>query len=304
MTRHEHITVCICTFRRLKLLRRLLEALEKQAANGFTFSCVVVDNDAAASAQTLAEEFRRRRNFEITYDIESERNFAVVRNHAVRLATGDYIAFIDDDEVPVDSWLAELHAAMHRFNADGVLGPVRPAFDSDPPAWIKQGRLCERPAHPTGMELKWQQTRSGNVLLKKKIFDADKIQFDPAFRTGGEDVDFFRRAVKKGNRFVWCEEAAAYEWVSPERCRKSYFLKRALLQGRISLKYATEKPTLGAQLQVGVKSAVAILGYTLMLPFLCFFGLGIVMKYLVKNCHHVGRLSALMGLPIGQERNF
>jgi glycosyltransferase involved in cell wall biosynthesis len=300
----EHITVCICTFKRPVLLRRLLEALApQQTGDKFTFSCVVVDNDSCGSARIVVDEFRPKGIVSV-FDIEPERNFANVRNRAIRQAKGEYVAFIDDDEVPVEDWLLELHGAMERFKADGVLGPVRPYFDSTPPAWITKSRLCERPAHPTGLELHWRQTRTGNALLKRSVFESDGIWFDPAFRTGGEDVDFFKRAMKAGKRFVWCEEAAAYELVSPERCRKSYFLKRALLQGRISLKYATEQPTLAARLRVGAKSLVAIVCYTLALPLLCLFGVEVAMKYLIKDCHHFGRLLALLGLPVLEERNF
>jgi glycosyltransferase involved in cell wall biosynthesis len=301
----EHISVCICTFKRPVLLRRLLEGvLRQKTEDKFTFSCAVVDNDSAGSARAVAEEFGGPNGIVDVYEIEPERNFANVRNRVVRIAKGQYVAFIDDDEVPVDNWLLELYTARQRFPADGVLGPVRPYFDSTPPEWITKARLCERPAHPTGMKLHWRQTRTGNVLLKRDVFDSDGIWFDPVFRTGGEDVDFFKRAMKAGRNFVWCEEAAAYELVSVERCRKSYFLKRALLQGRISWKYATEKPTLGARLRVGAKSMVAVICYTLALPLLSLFGLEVAMKYLVKDCHHLGRLLALLGVPLREERNF
>lgn len=305
MSDKPHITVCICTYKRLGLLRRLLEALGRQSAqNDFTFSCAIADNDVAGSAQSLVEEFRQRQKFEISYAVEPERNFACVRNRVVSLARGDFIAFIDDDEKPVDGWLLELYSAMQRFSADGVLGPVRPYFDSPPPKWLIKSRLCDRPVHSTGLELNWNQTRSGNVLLKKSLFDADRLAFDPVYRTGGEDVDFFKRAMKIGRRFFWCEEAAAYELLPPERCRQSYFLKRALLQGRISLKYATEKMSPVAQLKIGLKCSLAIFGYTLLLPFLCLAGMGVLMKYLVKDCHHLGRLLALLKVPVWKERNF
>ena len=45
--RVDHIAVCICTYRRRAELTKLLSEIEKQQTRGgFTFSVVVVDNDA------------------------------------------------------------------------------------------------------------------------------------------------------------------------------------------------------------------------------------------------------------------
>jgi glycosyltransferase involved in cell wall biosynthesis len=298
------VTICICTFRRPELLRRLLEAAVKLEAAGraFTLSCVVVDNDASGSSRPIVEAFQRSSAIPTTFVIEPTRNFALVRNRAVSLATGDYIAFIDDDEVPVPEWLDQLLSTRDRLNADGVLGPVRPYFDTPPPRWIIKGKLCDRPVHPTGMVMPWSKCRSGHVLLKRSIFE--QLQFDPAYATGGEDVDFFKRAASAGHTFVWCEEAPAYELVPPERCRKSYFLKRALLQGRISLKYAAEQLTVGARAQIGAKALLALSVYALALPFLAFGGFHLAMRYLIKSCHHLGRFFAVLNVELIRHRNF
>ena len=48
----DHISVCICTYKRPKLLVRLLRKLQKQqTANLFTYSIVIVDNDFNQSAK-------------------------------------------------------------------------------------------------------------------------------------------------------------------------------------------------------------------------------------------------------------
>src|SRR3954465_15401295 len=53
-----HISVCICTFRRAKLLTRLLDALEKQETGGqFTYSVIVADNDREESARPVVTHF-------------------------------------------------------------------------------------------------------------------------------------------------------------------------------------------------------------------------------------------------------
>jgi succinoglycan biosynthesis protein ExoM len=304
--RATHITVCICTFRRMPLLPRLFEKLAAlKLPENVSLSVAIVDNDAAGSARDIVAQLAQKYNLATDYEIETERNFALVRNRIVRLAKGDFIAFIDDDEVPVANWLTFLLDTMQHYDADGVLGPVRPYFDETPPTWLVKSHLCDRPVHPTGMQMRWNQCRSGNVLLKKNIFDEKKILFDARYATGGEDVDFFKRADAAGCKFFWCEEAAAYELVPPDRLKKSYYLKRALLQGTISLKYADGKNSLPGRIKMFLKALVATTIYTIALPFLLLIGgMPLFMRYLVKNCHHFSRALALLGVKTVRSRNF
>jgi succinoglycan biosynthesis protein ExoM len=302
--RAPHICVCICTFRRRELLTRLLNRLHELqfGLNRFTLSCVVVDNDEEKSAQEVVSSFQKLGKLEFVYKCEPERNFAVVRNQAVRAAKGDYIAFIDDDEVPEADWLLRLLEIFDEHKCDGVLGPVRPYYEKDPPRWLVKSGLCDRPPHPTGLKLNWQQTRSGNVLLKRDIFEPGGIMFDPVYRTGGEDVDFFKRAIAAGRKFVWCEEAPAYEIVPLDRMRLAYHLRRALLQGGISLKYGVDQNNLAERVKIGLKSFIALAIYSLILPFLILGGYRPFIRFLVKICHHLGRFSAVCGRPILRER--
>src|SRR5438094_3236104 len=53
----EHITVCICTYKRARLLTRLLEGLRDQETGGrVTYSVVVADNDHLQSARERVAE--------------------------------------------------------------------------------------------------------------------------------------------------------------------------------------------------------------------------------------------------------
>jgi len=301
----EEITVCVCSYRRPELLERLLASLARQRTDDlFAYSCVVVDNDPSESARIVVERLRPTFPVPLRYALELERNIAMARNRALSLVTGNLLAFIDDDEVPGDDWLMQLWRTLHQYSADAVLGPVLPYFESTPPSWVVRSRICERPSHTTGSALHWRQTRTGNVLLRTEIVTNGGLQFDPACAAGGEDVDFFKRAAIAGKSFVWCEEAPAHELVPEARLRRRYHLKRAFLQGRVSLKYATERPSAIGKLGVAVKAFVAAVAYTLALPFLFLLGEHVGMKYLVKDCHHIGRLLALLGIQHSAVRNF
>jgi len=303
-TETGEITVCVCTYRRPELLERLLAALALQRTDGqFTFSCAVADNDAAGSARAVVERLQPTFPVPIRYAVEPARNLALARNRALSLASGKFLAFIDDDEVPRQDWLIQLWRTLHQYRADAVLGPVRPYFESRPPSWVVRSRICERASHATGSRIHWRQTRTGNVLLRREIVEGG-VRFDPAYAAGGEDVDFFRRAARASKTFVWCEEAPAFELVPEARLRRSYYLKRAFLQGRVSLKYAMDQPSALGTLQVAAKALAAAVVYTSALPFLFLLGDHLGMKYLIKDCHHVARLLAVLGVPDAARRDF
>lgn len=293
-----HVTVCICTFRRESLLRRLLAELRKQrTGDDFTFSVVVVDNDAAQSARAAVAEAAGADTLEIRYAHEPEQNIARARNRALANASGDYVAFIDDDEFPEPHWLALLLAAHVKYSAAGVLAPVLPYYESTPPAWLVRSGITDRPRHPTGTQIGLADARTGNVLLERRLVTGSPEPFDVRFGSGGEDVDFFRRMMGQGARFVWCDEAVVHESVPEARMTRGFYLRRALLRGRNSLRQSAGRARKLAT------SAVALPLYSLALPFVLLGGQHRFMRLLISWCDHAGRLLAAVGLQPIRERD-
>ncbi len=286
----QHICVCICTYKRRELLERLLAGLAKQETDGlFTFSIVVADNDRLESARSVASEFETESSIPVTYCVQAEQNIALTRNKAIENSRGDFIAFIDDDQFPTDRWLVTLFETFKNNDVDGVLGPVKPHFDSKPPSWVVRGGFYDRPTYPTGFVIDGKRGRTGNVLLKMQLFEDGQPPFRPQFRTG-EDQDFFGRMIEKGHKFIWCNEAVAYEVVPPMRWKRSFMLRRALLRGTI----ARVDPNFGAK-EIA-KSAIAVPAYALGLPFALILGQDKFMTLLVKLCDHAGKLLSLVGI--------
>jgi glycosyltransferase involved in cell wall biosynthesis len=291
MTTPPHICVCICTYKRLPFLRRLLTAVAAQETGGlFTYSVVVADNDSQESARSVVDESAAAQStMRVSYCVESRQNIALTRNKAIEHAKGDFIAFIDDDEWPTARWLLTLFMACRTYDVDGALGPVKPHFDEQPPQWVLTGKFYDRPTYPTGFVIDWRKGRTGNVLLKAGLFETDTPPFRPEFLTG-EDQDFFRRMIDKGYRFIWCDEAVVYETVPPIRWNRTFMLKRALLRGAVSLVHPTSRSSAIA------RSVIAAPVYTAVLPVALLLGQGRFMTCLVKLCDHVGRLLAVVGI--------
>lgn len=294
---NDNITVCICTFKRPELLKALLTKLNRQVTDGlYSFSIVVVDNDLNQSSKSTVQEIKQGRSLEIDYYCEPEQNIALARNRAISNAKGNFVAFIDDDELPDDMWLLLLLRAYYKNGGDGIQGPVFPSYEKGVPEWVKKGDFYGRPNYQTGMVLSWSQGRTGNLLVRRDIFKNPDNLFDPKFGRGAEDQDFFRRSIENGHVFKYCHEAVAYEYIPPHRWKRVFLLKRALLRGKISLLHPTSKVKMIA------KSVVAIPIYTCILPFLLIAGHHLFMKFLVKDFDHIGRILGLFGLDVIKQK--
>jgi succinoglycan biosynthesis protein ExoM len=286
----NHICVCICTYKRSALLKRLLNDLDHQATEGrFTYSIVVCDNDHQQSAEAVVSEFTATSSVDIKYCVETQQNISLARNKTIENASGDLIAFIDDDEFPDQCWLLNLFGTLDKYHVDGVLGPVMRHFDTPPPKWLLKSNFYTRTVHATGAVLDKENGRTGNVLLKKEILDAQEQPFKPEFRGGG-DKEFFRRMISSGYRFIWSADAVVFESVPPGRWKRSFMLKRALFRGAL----VPLHPNFGWH-QV-VKSMAALSAYILMLPVALLLGQHRFMTVMVKLCDHLGLLLAVLGI--------
>ena len=227
-----NISLCIATYRRPDRLGALLTDLARQELR--PAEVVIVDNDAAGSARAVADSARAQgAPFPIHYDIQPQRNIALTRNLTVAMCTGEWVAFVDDDERAPAAWLRQLAQAATAHAADGVLGPVVPEVPAHAPAWIRRGRFYDFPRMATGGLVPLNRMRFGNVLLRGAPLRAQPGPFDPAYGLStGEDADLLIRMVRQGAKIIWCDEAVVTEPIEDKRLSLPWLLQRALSGGQ------------------------------------------------------------------------
>jgi succinoglycan biosynthesis protein ExoM len=229
-----HVAICCITLRRPEGLERLLDGI-----NGLSFrksrepkiTVIVVDNDRDAPMRPLVEG-RSGFRWRLRYDCEPIQGLATARNRALDLVPTDaeWIAFIDDDEVPEPGWLDELLYVARTYRAPIVQGPVRPMFVSPPPRWIVRGRFFEHGPFADGAALGYAATN--NSMIAAAVVRHLRLRFDDRFdRTGGEDQRFFGCAIRAGYRVVTAENALVCEWIPKDRTTLRYLLKRRFRMG-------------------------------------------------------------------------
>ncbi len=124
---------------------------------------------------------------------ETRGGIATARNHGVRHASGDYLAFLDSD----DAWLpgqlrSRLEILQSNAEADAVLGKV---------AQVQNDLFAEAMVNPTPwMAQAAPGWMAGCMLFRRASFDRIGL-FDEALSTG-EFIDWVSRARSLEFRFV------------------------------------------------------------------------------------------------------
>lgn len=309
------VTVCIATYRRVEGLRRLLEAIR-----GLTFQrcaplrlrVVVIDNDPAGSASAVCEELAPTLGWPLEYHVEPRRGISYARNTAIaRAGEGtDFIACVDDDEVPEPRWLDELLHVQRSYDADVVSGPVLPYFPEPVPGWVLKGKFFEQdfehPRYETGQVL--EVTATSNVLIRARIFREAGLTFDERLGlTGGEDIHFFVRVHRAGYKIVHADDALVYEWIPESRANARWILRRAYRLGNshtLSEEYLGSTPKTRAVR--AVKGGGRVVQGLLLLPpsllVLALWGRWTFIQSLLYICRGAGMLAGLVGVRFEEYR--
>ncbi len=222
----DTVAICIPTFRRPRMLKRLLDAVAALKTEARIF-VLVADNDADCHAGFDLCQSHKSYPWPLTAVIAPKRGIAEARNALVAEALkgeAQFIAMIDDDEWPQEDWIDQFLACARATSADVLQGSVLFGHGKAP-----DGHGDIRAA--TGPVAMLQG--AGNLLIRRAVLDElPRPWFDPAFAlSGGEDRDFFVRLKRAGKRFAWSDEARAHGDIPESRANLGWLLRRAYSVG-------------------------------------------------------------------------
>jgi succinoglycan biosynthesis protein ExoM len=230
----SRVSIIIPTQRRpgpLQLAAR--SALGQQVVGEVELELVIVDNDAAPSAEPIAAALKSDASFPVVYVHEPRAGVAYARNAAMAAASGELIAFLDDDEEAPAGWLAALLACREACDADAVFGPVRaraPDHVALHRAYLE--RFFSRLGPERGGVID-HYYGCGNSLVRRAALPDAKAPFSlERNHIGGEDDLLFGQMQARGCVFAWAPEAFVWEDPAPSRLTLRYAIARAFAYGQ------------------------------------------------------------------------
>jgi GT2 family glycosyltransferase len=227
------VDVIVCTYNRAAMLEETLAGLRGQDIGAAcAFDVLVVDNDSTDGTTSVVESAARSGGAPVRYVFEAAHGVANARNRGVREATADWLAFIDDDEVPETGWLRELASVASEKRAacvSGSVGLALPAGSALPP--FCRGLLGATPEPDAPVQLTGKQLPgTGNVLVHRSVFDRVGA-FDVGLAHGGEDEDFFQRVRRAGFAIWYAPRARIVHRIPPYRLTPAYLTWTASRHG-------------------------------------------------------------------------
>ena len=181
-------SVIVCTYNGSATLRECLEGI--QELDYPDYEAIVVDDGSTDATAAIAEEY------DVRLIRTENRGLSAARNSGLEAATGEIVAYIDDDARPDRHWLRYIAAALAGTSHAGVGGP-----NVAPPA---QGLVSEcvgatpgGPIHVLLSDREAEHIPGCNMAFRRSALE-EIGGFDPQFHVAGDDVDICWRLRDAG----------------------------------------------------------------------------------------------------------
>ncbi len=188
------LSVIVPTYRRTNDLARCLGALQQQRRSADEIIVVVRDSDTQ-TWEFLDSSFQNELALKIV--TVTVAGVIAAMNAGVAAATGDIIAFTDDDAAPHTDWLARIETHYQRDEEVGGVGGRDLIQRSEP--WFQgerevvgllqwHGRLIGEHHRGVGSAREVDVLKGVNMSFRRKVFE--DLHFDERLRGTGAQVHF------------------------------------------------------------------------------------------------------------------
>ncbi len=183
------VSVIVCTYNGSRTMQRCIESLQR--LHYPDYEVIVVDDGSTDATSAILDAFTGIRVIR-----QQNLGLSAARNRGAQEASGEILAYTDDDCMPDEDWLYHLVETFIRGGTAMVGGPNLP-----PPARNSvEAAVAAAPGAPTHVLLSDQEAEhvpGCNMAVTREAF-LQVGGFDPVYRKAGDDVDFCWRILEQG----------------------------------------------------------------------------------------------------------
>lgn len=237
------------------MLAAALDALKRAVSRAAApAEIIVVDNNSTDATARVIEEARGE--LPLQYVFQATPGLSHARNAAVEAASGDFIAWIDDDVLVGPDWLRAYEVALsERPTAAFFGGPVRPVLLGEPPRWLSHcWSEVDRAFAAIDLAAEPFEIRSAACLpyganfacradLQRSFpYDPDLGRRPDDYWRAGEEYALLKKLLEMGHSGWWLPEAAVQHVIGPDRQALRAFLAHGFGNGRTQARINPLRP--------------------------------------------------------------
>jgi glucosyl-dolichyl phosphate glucuronosyltransferase len=239
------LSAIIPTHERPQSLGRCLETLQAQDVGSGELEVVVVDDGSQSDIGAVVTAASATASIPMRCEHQQLSGLNGARNRGVAVATGELLAFLDDDTLVSPGWARALLRAFDSHSCAAVGGKVELSLDGPAPDWLAERRyyLAEYDLGSEPRSLTGDPWRGGDPLPVGANCAVRRTDFDRlgGFHVGLDriagslvsngDTEFFRRLRAAGGALRYEPAAHVLHCVPAERLTIAYFTRRHYAQG-------------------------------------------------------------------------
>ena len=210
-TAWPRVSVVVCTHNGARTIRDTLEAFTHLEYPDF--EVIVVDDGSTDTVPQIVAEYNVR--------LISTANcgLSAARNTGWQEATGEIVAYIDDDAYPDPHWL---HYIAYRFLQGDWVGVGGPNIAPPGDGWIAEcvANAPGGPVHVLVSDIEAEHIPGCNMAFRREALAAID-GFDVRYRAAGDDVDLCWRLEERGGKIGF--HAGAMNWHHRRNSVRTYW---------------------------------------------------------------------------------
>lgn len=235
------MTVVVCCYNTAEYLTTLVRQLES-LHSPVPFEILIVDNNSTDGTAEVVETLSKNSRVPIRYVVEKQQGIPFARNRAIDESLhNEFLAFIDSDELPENTWLESACKGLDSRQADYVGGEIKLNLPQRP-AWLSDSLLpfLGKVDHgSTSFRVVDRTTPvwSGNVAYRTTLF-VKELRFDTRYNRkgtgvgGGSDGIMIRELLARDCHIRYEPEMCITHLIPDNKLRRTYFLKLHFTVGK------------------------------------------------------------------------
>lgn len=197
------ISIVIPLYNVENYIKRCLQSFENQTYRDFEL--IIVNDGSTDNSQIIVEEYIKKTKMTVKLINQTNSGVSSARNKGILIANGDYICFVDSDDMVVHDYLEKLIKNLEKTKSDLIICGMKSVIDSH-----SENIVAFKPNNITILETDEALTEflykrfvcgMGSFLIRKKVLLDNNLRFSETY-SYSEDQELIWKMINHSKKMV------------------------------------------------------------------------------------------------------